>query len=151
MTLRIDELAIGSADLDSLAPIPSMFSADGGNAIPRISFAGVPDGTVELALICHDPDAPLPNGFTHWVVYGITPDSTSVELSRSETRLGPNGAGDTAWSGPQPPTGHGVHHYYFWLYALNAHVRGLPGREEFIDRYGPHVIEQARLVGTFER
>lgn len=149
MALFIDRLVVSSPDFDQLAPIPAEFSADGGNRAPRIEFGGAPEGTVEYALICHDPDAPLPNGFTHWAVFGIPADAT--RLDGVALRFGPNGIGEAGWFGPQPPVGHGVHHYYFWLYALSAQVQGSPNREEFLADCSDAIIEQARLVGTFER
>lgn len=151
MALFIDKLSIASPDLEALAPIPAEFSADGGNATPRIEFSGAPESTVEFAVICHDPDAPVPNGFTHWTVYGIPAEATALDLDSDGPRVGPNGAGITSWYGPQPPVGHGVHHYYFWVYALSSPVEGSPTREEFIATYADDIVEQARLLGTFER
>jgi Raf kinase inhibitor-like YbhB/YbcL family protein len=151
MALFIDTLTISSLDLVPLAPIPEQFSADGGNETPRITISGAPEGTVELAVICHDPDAPLPDGFTHWTVYGIPADATSLDLSAAGVEVGPNGAGQASWYGPQPPVGHGVHHYYFWVYALSRAVEGVPTREEFLADYSDAIIEQARFVGTFQR
>ncbi|MFX0543136.1 hypothetical protein ACEWPM_015570 [Roseovarius sp. S4756] len=52
--------------------------------------------------------------------------------------------------GPQPPEGHGKHHYYFWVYALNTTVEGTPTREEFLDKYADNIIEQNRIVGLYE-
>ncbi len=144
-----DKLAISSPDLTALAPIPERFSADGGNETPRLSFSGAPAGTVQLAVIVHDPDAPLPNGFTHWVIYGIPADAADLDVASAV--VAPNGAGVSAWYGPQPPAGHGTHHYYFWVYALGRPVAGTPTREEFLSGYGDAILEQARLVGTFER
>ncbi|TAM71048.1 MAG: YbhB/YbcL family Raf kinase inhibitor-like protein [Microbacteriaceae bacterium] len=151
MPLFNGSLAVASPTIAALAPIPENHSADGGNVAPAITFSGAPQGTVEFALICHDPDAPLPSGFTHWTVYGIPAGASGVELSAEGVREGPSGIGGHGWTGPQPPVGHGPHHYYFWLYALNRHVDGEPTREEFLRDYADAVIEQARLVGTFER
>lgn len=150
MALFIDSLAISSPPIASLQPIPSEHVADGGNTAPVLSISGVPAGTVELAVICHDPDAPLPNGFTHWTVYGIPASASDVDVSASGVREGPNGIGAAGWTGPQPPAGHGQHHYYFWVYALNRPVTGEPTREEFLRDYVDAVIEQARVVGTYE-
>lgn len=147
MGLNIQDLAVASPDIPALDEIPAEFAADTGNREPRIEITGVPDGTVELALILHDPDAPLPHGFTHWVVYGIDPVVADVPGGR----LGPNGIGEASYSGPQPPYGHGVHHYYFWVYALSKAVEGEPSREEFLERYADAIIEQNRFVGTFSR
>ncbi|GAA3895433.1 hypothetical protein GCM10022381_41190 [Leifsonia kafniensis] len=119
--------------------------------MPALDISGAPEGTVEFALILNDPDAPLPHGFTHWVVYGIPADATSLDLEAPGVRMGPNGLGEAGWSGPQPPFGHGQHHYYFSLYALGAAVEGTPAREEFLATYADSIIEQARYVGHFSR
>ena len=113
--------------------------------VPGILKA-VEEGIVKVAS-CNN-FCPLPNGFTHLTAYGIPADATDVDLGA--VRVGPNGMGEKAWSGPQPPAGHGVHHYYFWVYALSSPVSGTPTREEFLAENGDAVIEQARVVGTFE-
>lgn len=151
MALFIDKLAVSSPDFATLGRIPENFSSDGGNDVPTIEISGVPAGTVELALIVNDPDAPLPRGFTHWVVYGIPADASRLDLSAPGVRGGPNGIGSTAYAGPQPPAGHGDHHYYFAVYALSTPVEGEPTREEFLAQYDDAIIEQARTVGLFRR
>lgn len=145
--------AVTSPDLSAEQRCPVEFTPDGGDRLPRIRITGAPPGTVELALVCHDPDAPLPHGFTHWAVYGIPPDPT-VEVGPTTVgrfRVGPNELGDHAWTGPRPPVGHGVHHYFFWVYALARPVEGAPTREVFLEHHGRDVIAQARLVVTFAR
>lgn len=151
MPLSIDKLAVSSPDFAALGRIPERFSADGGNDTPTIEISGVPKGTVELALIVNDPDAPLAQGFTHWVVYGIPADATILDLSASGVRVGPNGMGAPSYAGPQPPAGHGEHHYFFFVYALDVEVQGEPTREEFLTTYADSIIEQARVVGVFRR
>lgn len=146
-----DKLAITSPDFASLSRIPDRFTADLGNEVPTLEISGVPAGTTELAVIVHDPDAPLPNGFTHWVVYGIPADATTLDLGADGVREAPNGTTQPAWSGPLPPHGHGEHHYYFWVYALSEPVEGEPTREDFLASYAGSVIEQARYVGTYSR
>lgn len=151
MALFIDKLTIASPDIPTLGRFPHEFTADGGSSVPRLEFSGPPEGTAEYAIICHDPDAPLPHGFTHWVVYGISPKATSLDLEAPGVRQGPNGAGADAYYGPQPPVGHGDHHYYFWIYALSRAVEGTPSREEFLAQYGESILEQARFVAVSQR
>lgn len=141
-----DKLALTPLDFEPLGRIPDRFSADGGNASPAFTVEGAPEGTVELALVAHDPDAPLPRGFTHWTVYGIPADAAAIDASSG--RVGPRSFGE-GYSGPQPPPGHGIHHYYFWVYALGRPVKGEPTREEFLDAYADAILEQARVVGTY--
>ncbi len=65
-------------------------------------------------------------------------------------RVAPNGAGYAFYYGPQPPAGHGPHHYYFWVYALDTKVEGMPSREEFLQKYAGNIIEQNRIVGIYQ-
>lgn len=146
MALNIQDLAISSPDFAAGDRIPDVHAADHGNKEPQLFVTGIPEGTVELAIILHDPDAPLPNGFTHWVLYGVAPDEGVIE---NDLRGGPNTLGQEEYSGPQPPPGHGVHHYYFWVYALNTTVEGNPDREDFLEVYSENIIEQNRFVAIY--
>lgn len=147
MALNIQDLAISSPDIATGERIPDTHAADHGNTEPRLAISGVPSNAVELAVIMHDPDAPLPQGFTHWVLYGLSPQDG--EIGSNGHRTGPNTLGDKAYSGPQPPPGHGTHHYYFWVFALDRKVSGDPSREEFLAEYADNIVEQNRFVATY--
>lgn len=154
MALNIKDLRISSAAFTSLERIPKRYTSDGENISPLLEWRGLPAGTQQLALICHDPDAPLPQGFTHWVVYGIPPTVNQIaEGEGSQFTQGMNSSQQPGYTGPAPPRGHGSHHYYFWLYALNAALDLPPNlsREDLLSAIAKHVIEQARLVGVYER
>ena len=49
------------------------------------------------------------------------------------------------------PPGHGTHHYFFHLYALDqpSGVSAGADRAEVMAAIDGHIIEQARIVGTF--
>ena len=53
--------------------IPARYTADGEDVSPQLDWTDPPEGTVELALICDDPDAPS-GDWVHWVVYGLPAD-----------------------------------------------------------------------------
>lgn len=154
MPLNIQDLEIRSQAFEPGARCPTRFTGEGEDVSPKLDWSGVPDGTRQLALICHDPDAPLPYGFTHWVLYNIPADATGLEEGGgSKYTEGENDFGDTGYGGPMPPEGHGTHRYYFWLYALDTELDAEPGltRAELLERIEDHVIEQNRVVGTYER
>jgi Raf kinase inhibitor-like YbhB/YbcL family protein len=154
MGLNIADLAISSPAFTALGPIPDKHAKDGQNVSPQLDWTGVPDGTRELAVICHDPDAPLPDGFTHWVLYGIPPSEQGVKEGGGPAHSeGINDFGESGYGGPQPPPGHGVHHYYFWIYALDTELRAGPGlsRRELLDAMNDHILEQNRVIGTYEQ
>lgn len=147
--VQVADLAVSSRSFQRDQPIPREHTPAGMDAKPILQISGVPDGTAELAVICHDPDAPMPNGFTHWTLYGLPPNTHEVG-EQEVGREGPNSLGQTGYTGPNPPSGHGLHRYYFWVYALDTPVEGTPTREDFLATYGNNIIEQNRVVGTYE-
>ena len=154
MGLNIADLRIESPAFASGQPMADRYSKYHDNVVPPLRWSGVPEGTRQLALVCHDPDAPLPHGWTHWVVYGIAPDVTEIPEGGAAPGVeGTTTYGEIGWGGPMPPQGHGTHHYYFWVYALDAEIDAEPGltREQLLERIDGHVLEQARLVGTYEK
>jgi Raf kinase inhibitor-like YbhB/YbcL family protein len=151
--LNIQDLAIESAAFDHHSGIPDRHTAEGEDVSPELAWSGAPAGTRSFALVVHDPDAPLVDGFTHWVAYNVPGDATGVGEGSDDLTHGKNSAGQNSYMGPAPPAGHGTHHYYFWVYALDDDLDLEPGltRRELIDRIGDNVIEQARIVGTYRR
>jgi Raf kinase inhibitor-like YbhB/YbcL family protein len=151
MGLNIKDLKVTSTAFEPLGRIPTKHTGDGEDVSPQLQWSGVPEGTRQLALICHDPDAPLPHGFTHWVVSGIPADVTEIpEGEAGKFAEGRNDFGNAGYNGPLPPEGHGPHHYYFWVYALSTSVDGAPSRAEFVQRHGDAIIEQNRVIGVYE-
>jgi Raf kinase inhibitor-like YbhB/YbcL family protein len=153
MKLNIKDLRITSSAFETLTRIPDRYTSQGENISPPIGWTGVPANTQQLVLICYDPDAPLARGFVHWLVYGIPPQiNTIAESGGSGFTEGKNSMEGMGYTGPAPPPGHGLHHYYFWLYALDTALELAPGldREQLLDAIESHIIEQARMVGTYE-
>lgn len=150
--LNVQDLAIRSSAFEPHGRIPERHTGDGDDVAPALEWTGVPSGTESFALVVHDPDAPLVDGFTHWTAYGIPGDSTGLPEGGRDTVSGTNSFGNRGYNGPMPPQGHGPHHYYFWVYALDQDLGLEPGldRRELLDRIEDHVIEQARVIGIYE-
>jgi len=149
---NLGDLAIRSDAFPVHQAIPERHSGDGEDVSPALEWSGVPSGTRSLAVVVHDPDAPLVDGFTHWVTYNIPCDATGVREGDDSATAGVNSFGNQRYNGPAPPPRHGPHHYYFWVYALDAELALEPGldRRELLARIEDHVIEQARVIGTYE-
>jgi hypothetical protein len=150
--LNVADLKLTSPAFDHHRAIPARHSGDGEDVSPELMWSGAPEGTKAFAIVVHDPDAPLVDGFTHWVAYGIPGDANNLPEGGGDAVIhGTNSMGNTGYNGPAPPPGHGTHHYYFWVYALDDDLDLEPGldRRALIDRIEDHVIEQARLVGTY--
>jgi Raf kinase inhibitor-like YbhB/YbcL family protein len=151
--LNIADLKLKSPAFKHHERIPDQHTTEGDDVSPPLERSGVPGDTKAFAIIVHDPDAPLVDGFTHWVAYGIPGDATGVPEGGGDTVAGINSFGNSGYNGPAPPPDHGGHHYYFWVYALDEDLDLEPGldRRALTDRIEDHVIEQARLVGTYSR
>lgn len=140
------------------SPIPNKHTRLGKNIAPRLEWAGAPDETRSFALVVEDPDAP--NGtFRHWGVFNIPGDRNALPEGSD---IAPNGGlrfcendfGNGRYYGPQPPKGHGVHHYHFRLAALDVHALSIPasaGIQAMWREARKHTIAETSLTGTFEQ
>lgn len=132
--------------------IPALYTCDGRNISPPLTFEFVSQRTQSLVLIVDDPDA---SGGTwlHWTVWDIQP--TVKEIAANSVPLGAREGvtsfGTTGYGGPCPPRG--VHHYFFKLYALDVALSLKKGASisELEAAMSGHVIDQAELVGVYER
>jgi Raf kinase inhibitor-like YbhB/YbcL family protein len=150
--LNVQDLKLSSPAFGDHKRISERHTGDGEDVAPALEWTGVPEGTKSFAVVVHDPDAPLVDGFTHWVAYNIAGDASGLSEGGPEATAGQNSFGNAGYNGPAPPPGHGPHHYYFWLYALDDELDLEPGldRRALLARIEDHVIEQARLIGTYQ-
>lgn len=115
-----------------------------------MKITGIPGNAKTLALILHDPDAEMPGGFTHWVVWNIPTDGNMPENFKGADQ-GWNGAKKTGYIGMCPPTG--VHHYHFMVYALDTRLM----LDKNTDKAGlekamtGHIVGKGELVGLYEK
>lgn len=142
------------------ARLPERFTADGEGVSPPLFWTGVPEGTLSLALIVEDPDAPAPQPLVHAVVWGL-----AVDGDLKEGAIRADGAGDAdrdvgrnsffgeGWLPPDPPTGHGEHHYAFQLFALGPgpDPGDNPGRSAIVRAMAGRVLAAGLLTGTYSR
>lgn len=159
-TIEVTSTAFGQGEW-----IPDKYTINGENVSPPLAWGELPDGTVQLALICDDPDAPGAKPWVHWVIYRIPSDVESLQeeipAEKVLPKLGGTCQGLNSWPdgqtigyrGPAPPPGHGVHRYMFTLYALDTEIELPPGasREQLDAAMKDHVLAQGRLVGTYSR
>jgi len=158
MGFALSDMRLKSAAFSNGGPIPSKHTGVGADVSPQLSWTGAPAGTRAFAVICHDPDAPLVSpggtyGFVHWVLYNIPGDAAEIAEGSTEFTRGKNDFGKTGYGGPMPPVGHGRHHYYFWVLALDKELELEAGLTlwQLLARVEPSLIGMNRLVGTFER
>ena len=149
MAISVSSPAFGADDA-----IPRRYTGEGEDVSPPLEWTVLPEGTRELALICDDPDAPTDRPFVHWVVYKIPADRRGLPEGGAEEALeGRNDFGATGYGGCMPPRDHGVHHYHFKVYALDAELDADPGlsKDELLAAIQGHVLDEGELVGTYTR
>ena len=157
MGFALSDMQLTSSAFENHGAIPAKFTGEAEDVSPALSWTAAPDGTKAFALICHDPDAPLVKpgtyGFVHWVLYGIPGAVADLPEGVAEYVQGVNDFGNAGYGGPMPPPGHGSHHYFFWLLALDADPELPAGLTmwELLEKIEPHVIGMNRLVGTYSR
>ncbi len=154
MSLSITSPAFGQGE-----GIPARYTCEGSDVSPPLHFSGVPEGAQSLALIVDDPDAPDPAAprmvWVHWVLYNLPPDTTGLEEAVRSlppgTLEGRNDWRRTGYGGPCPPIGR--HRYFFKLYALDTVLPDLgePTKAELEAAMAGHVLEQAELMGTYQK
>jgi Raf kinase inhibitor-like YbhB/YbcL family protein len=122
----------------------------------------VPVGTVSVALLVEDPDAPAPHPLVHALVWNMPPDER--HLAEGAIAADGDGAPDgrdvgrnsyyrEGWLPPDPPSGHGSHDYVFQVFALSAtpDIGHTPRRASFIEALKGNVLAAGILVGTYSR
>jgi Raf kinase inhibitor-like YbhB/YbcL family protein len=152
-------LTINSPAFAADQKMPKQFSRDGGNMSPPVEWRGAPAGTQSYALIVEDPDAPS-GTFMHWGAYDIPANTQRLSEGAGSTgdgaslQMAVNDFGNASYDGPQPPPGHGTHHYHFRLFALDVPTLDMPpdaAIEDVLEAAEDHALEEADYVGTFER
>ncbi len=146
-------LRLSSPDFPDGERIPERNSKDGGNIIPTLEWNAPPEGTVELAILCDDPDTPV-GTWVHWVAAGIDPQTRRVDGALPAGAVeGGNDFKESGYGGPQPPPGDGVHRYFFRLYALKSPT-GLPNgctADDLRRAVVGNELATGVLIGIFER
>jgi Raf kinase inhibitor-like YbhB/YbcL family protein len=159
-TLTSDDLVDG-ATLD-MAQVSGLMGAGGSDTSPQLSWSGYPADTKSFVVTVYDPDAPTASGFWHWAVADIPASTTSLPsgagdddgsgLPEGAVQFA-NDAGLKRYVGAAPPHGHGPHHYYVVVHALDVESLGLPpGASPAYLGFNlfSHGIARATLVGTYE-
>ncbi len=150
----LPNLSLSSKWFANGGKLPTRCSIDGEGVPPPLTWSDPPPRTRAFALICEDPDAPAPAPFVHWLVYGIAPGARSLDTTLGvDAREGKNSKLQTGFTPAAPPPGHGVHHYHFQLFALDAPLGLAPGegRAALLDAMEGHILAFGELVGTYER
>jgi Raf kinase inhibitor-like YbhB/YbcL family protein len=133
------------------AAIAERHTCDLDDVSPALSWTGVPDDTIELAITVVDEST----GLTHWVVTGIDP----AEVSTLEGTVPPgavehpNSFDAAAWTGPCPADPDVVSTYRFTVHALDQQleVLGTDTGSALVALIDGLALSSASVTGTFSR
>ena len=153
------DIQVSSDSFDPGMPMAKKYTQDGQSISPALEWAGVPANAVSVVVVCEDPDAPMPEPIVHWIAYNIParlselPEGFGSGLMPGAGKQGRNYQGKDQYIGPKPPLGHGVHHYYFQVFALDRDLSfdAPPEKMELVRQMRGHVLAQGEAVGTYER
>ncbi|MDX1599181.1 MAG: YbhB/YbcL family Raf kinase inhibitor-like protein [Marinobacter sp.] len=157
MAFALSSMTVTSPDFGPDGPLHNRHTGEGADLSPALSWSGEPKGTQSFAVICHDPDAPQVKngsyGFVHWVLYNLPTSTPHLDEGSDKGTHGTNDFGTSGYGGPMPPRGHGRHHYYFWVLALDRQLDLPAGLTlgELLEKVEPHLMGMNRLVGVYER
>lgn len=154
--LRSDDVTDG----ETLAnpQVSGVFGAGGEDVSPHLAWSGAPDGTQSYAVTVYDPDAPTASGFWHWAAFNIPADVTELPSGASGSLPGgavelTNDGGTVGYIGAAPPPGHGTHHYWVVVHAVDVPSLDIPAEAScaFLGfNLFSHSLGRAMLVPVYE-
>ncbi len=145
-------LVVTSSGFANNASIPVKYSCEGGESSPPLLITNIPTNAQSLAIILHDPDAPVQGGFTHWVMWNISPTENKIPENFKGAEQGLNGAKQKGYKGMCPPSG--THHYHFMVYALDSKLtldNNATDKAALEAAMQGHIISQGELVGLYKK
>jgi len=156
--MKEEAMELTSSVFAAGGPIPVRFTCEGEDVSPDFSWGDAPPATESLVLTLRDPDAPKAGGFTHWLIYGISPRTGRIEQNVPKQPIvegiglqGTNDSGEIGYMGPCPPSG--MHRYFARLFALDLELKLRPGAfyEEVRSAMDGHILARAELMGTYAK
>lgn len=143
--------------------VSGVMGAGGEDVSPHVSWSGAPEGTQSFAVTIYDPDAPTASGFWHWAVFNIPVEVTELptgagagdgsKLPSGAVQLN-NDARMPGYVGAAPPEGHGPHHYWVVVHAVDVPNLDIPAEATpaFLGfNLFSHTLGRAMIVPVFEQ
>jgi Raf kinase inhibitor-like YbhB/YbcL family protein len=159
-TIMEKQITLWSSNFTPGDSIPLAHTCKGEERSPHLMWEKGPETTKSYCMIMTDRDAPIPLlTITHWIVYNIPADCTSLHEGLSVKQgngggmqFGKRFSGKHRYLGPCPPFG--VHRYFFTLYALDTTLTVKPAkatRRTIMRAIKGHIIALGEMYGTFSK
>ena len=148
-----------------MIPISAVFDrmgCTGGNQSPDLSWSGAPPSARSYAITLWDPDLPTGVGFTHWLLFNIPGEVTSLNAgagSQPDAGIGATHGftdyGFAQYGGPCPGLGEPTHHYHLTVYAFDVErfeeFDATTTYAKFLYLSRPHLLASGEIVGLLGR
>jgi len=163
--LKVDPILKTGVAVSTTAQAPDgrlddRYSAYHDNISPPLRWTAVPDAR-SWALVVEDPDAPQEQPFVHWMIWNIPGEARGLPEGLPNTPAlvtphgaiqGRNGMHGHGYFGPRPPAGHGLHRYYFQVFALDDLIDMGPETPlaDLLNALKARALASGDLVATYE-
>ncbi len=157
---NIGKLTVSSLSFHDNGTLPVMYTQNGYNWSPPISWTAGPEGTKSYVVLVEDTGVKRAEPVVHWVMYDIPPDTTALpeRLGRKAKLISPMGAlqgkniaQKIGYIGPKPPAGE-THPYHFEVFALDQTLKLNPDttdRDAVVNAMKGHVLAAGEIVATY--
>jgi len=153
-------LAVTSNAFRNGAIFPEMYTQNGQNISPPLSWTRGPSGTKSYVVLTEDSGVSRPQPVFHWVLYDVPANVTSLpQALPTDAKLAePAGAMNglnirkaSGYMGPKPPAGQ-THPYHFEVFSLDTMLALDPStadRNAVVDAMKGHVLAEGEIVGMY--
>jgi Raf kinase inhibitor-like YbhB/YbcL family protein len=153
-------LTVSSVSFRDNGTLPVMYTQNGYNWSPPLSWTAGPKGTKSYVVLVEDTGVRRAEPIVHWVMYDIPADTTALpeRLGTKEKLISPMGAlqgkniaKKIGYIGPKPPAGE-THPYHFEVFALDQTLKLSPDtadRDAVVNAMKGHVLAAGELVATY--
>lgn len=148
------DFSLQSSAFSQNQKIPVIYTCDGKNISPELTWMNPPENTRSFVIISSTPDSPV-GIFYNWVLFNIPSTMNQLPEAISEDipdpiLVGHNSYDENNYRGPCPYDGNS-YHYVFTIYALDA-ILDLPANttvDKILNEMKHHILMKAELVGVY--
>lgn len=154
------KLTVSSFSFHDNGTLPVMYTQNGYNWSPSLSWTAGPKGTKSYVVLVEDTGVKRAEPIVHWVMYDIPADTTTLPerlgqkaklISPMGAMQGKNIARKIGYIGPKPPAGE-THPYHFEVFALDQTLKLNPDtadRDAVVNAMKGHVLAAGEIVATY--
>jgi Raf kinase inhibitor-like YbhB/YbcL family protein len=157
----VAKIRVASPAFKANGTLPEIFTQNGKNQSPPLSWTKGPKGTRSYVLLVEDTGVKRPEPISHWVAYDIPATVTALpaglptdaKLAKPAGALqGLNIRKTSGYMGPKPPMG-ATHPYHFEVFALDAALGLDPAaadRNAVVAAMAGHVLASGEIVASYQ-